>query len=1120
MADIIATTTPLLCRDVVTMLCKRQCNLLASITQQYAHVLQSSLLDMFQHDFCTTFQVLRLCSVPILIAGRKRMGSIYEHTLLIDVRHLPEMSASMPCQYWIIDMESGALVLHTTKRRKMPQLILQRKLYKGKTAKLADILQVSETDIYGGTREPTTLDELIALLTHLGMADITCVEYIISFKPFQAYPWYRGNIGALIAPFTVYAYTKSNLDIGYCFHHVNKKPMPIIEDKLPDIPNPASLNRRSSVSVKLKGLCLAHALGVCCMDQMQNMSLAMSSCVGALWITCDDEKHARYMTYKDNWGEYHQTLVCSSSSSDDVWLKMFNHIEKQGVALRQKKNDILQPVLQVLNLYRGSKQVSPWTKCLQQLKQSIIKHNVYVFCTDDTILHLIKTPFAGFCNKPKSNGVLLHTLGDNSIAALSGQHIRFINLAYFFNYKLQVFQPDKDDDILWELCQDWLPANGSDSNTAWINPCLLHKRQTNKRYRPVLDTPMTRFLKQRNERNAQAILNLFSQFVLFNTTHFGFDITTIGHVSMSKMAFDIVWLEYAKQAGPMAHPVEKMHPYIEYLLRPWCKGGFSFSCKDHVASDQPLEEGKDIAACIREYDLTSAYGASGSNMATAKGFGQVFKDNMLTKSRWCTFEYRAVMYTLYKWMHKDKKHIRSVFSNFSPLGVLMIGKYPVDLVAIMEDGSIHIVQFDGHYVHGDYNHPECLTLSHYVGNSSRQQCEEKTKQRDQATLDWMVQIQGHNITYSIITDCCHAEYTPQALRHAFATIPQLSELIDGICDIQSSALDQINLDKTTFIAQVTGHATHPPNGPIGPIFNQDGMCFQDMFKSSGTVLLTSDYYQYLKQFGFRVEAVDWVVFYQRCFDLPQVFRKLVHMRTLAGPTQKALLKTIVNVACGYFGLNCNKGHKTMARISHRIPRHHSIFKHHVLPLQKFKGEPTHLITTLLGRSNVYMCPMPLILFACIIEYGKMMLNRALQCLQKHLHPASFRFLYCNVDNMIIASSVDDLEDATLDSSIIGYQRFLEEFDSLKGDGPGLLKEEWCITTQQKPWQFVSPGRMQYCIANEQASRAKSCVVKGVSPQKSFQIAMAMLNNVQITVNQTQTINKLAGPETHIIQYNL
>lgn len=390
-------------------------------------------------------------------------------------------------------------------------------------------------------------------------------------------------------------------------------------------------------------------------------------------------------------------------------------------------------------------------------------------------------------------------------------------------------------------------------------------------------------------------------------------------------------------------------------------------------------------------------------------------------------------------------------------------------------------------------------------------------QRDQDTINWMVQTEGHNIRYTIITDCCHEEYTWKALAQAFKTIPELAQLIVGIKNVTNNGLDKVNLATTTFIAQVTGHATRPPMGAIGPIFNMEATTFQDMSTSSGKMLLTSDYYQHLVQFGFQVDAVDWVVFYQRCHDLPQVFDKLIAMRTLAGPAKKAYIKSLVNMACGFFGLNFNKGHRRMTRISHRLPKNYSIHKHNILPLQDFKGKPIHLITTLLGKTSTFKNPMPLVLFVGVIEYGKMLLNRALLCLQKHLNPASFRLLYCNVDNMIIASSANCLEDTTMDSSIFGYYKFLEEFETLTGDGPGLFKQEWYFS---KPWQFVSPGRMQYCLKSEHDSISKSCVIKGLSPHESFSIAMDLLNKVKVTVNQTKIINKLAGPETHIVQYHL
>ena len=72
------------------------------------------------------------------------------------------------------------------------------------------------------------------------------------------------------------------------------------------------------------------------------------------------------------------------------------------------------------------------------------------------------------------------------------------------------------------------------------------------------------------------------------------------------------------------------------------------------------------------------------------------------------------------------------------------------------------------------------------------------------------------------------------------------------------------------------------------------------------MLLTSDYYKYLQQFGFQIDSVDWVVFYQRCYDLPRVFRKLVNMCTTAGPA-KSSLQNYSQCGLWLFWTQCTQG---------------------------------------------------------------------------------------------------------------------------------------------------------------------------------------------------------------------
>jgi hypothetical protein len=77
--------------------------------------------------------------------------------------------------------------------------------------------------------------------------------------------------------------------------------------------------------------------------------------------------------------------------------------------------------------------------------------------------------------------------------------------------------------------------------------------------------------------------------------------------------------------------------------------------------------------------------------------GQVATDKVLVKTdsvrRHKTFEFKAVYFTLQTLM-ASRSDIRTVFSNFSPLGLFCLDNYPANLVAIFENEQIQIYQFD------------------------------------------------------------------------------------------------------------------------------------------------------------------------------------------------------------------------------------------------------------------------------------------------------------------------------------------------------------------------------------------------------------------------------------------
>ncbi len=79
---------------------------------------------------------------------------------------------------------------------------------------------------------------------------------------------------------------------------------------------------------------------------------------------------------------------------------------------------------------------------------------------------------------------------------------------------------------------------------------------------------------------------------------------------------------------------------------------------------------------IMEYDLTSAYGFSASNMLIPSGFCTRFlqpEDSLLlektdTYIRHKSFEFKAVYYTLAQ-LKPQYSNIRTVYSNFSTMGL-------------------------------------------------------------------------------------------------------------------------------------------------------------------------------------------------------------------------------------------------------------------------------------------------------------------------------------------------------------------------------------------------------------------------------------------------------------------
>lgn len=1097
---------PFTCRNAIYHLCKKSRKSKATIEESLSPWLDDSLVSLCENKLFVVYELLQYCQVPVCIIGQKKN----KHKYLMDVRHLYTKTKPL---FWIIDVDTGVFLKETTRKDKVPKLTYHNQKYKGLNASLWDILQIP------GDEEPQSAQEMIELLEKHQLLTQTNIFYCISLVPQQEMPWVMGHLDSPCPPICFFAYTKADLSIGYAFKQPKQiDALPLCNQNIENTeldPDSSTANRKCAVSVKLTGLLLAYSLGVCMQSEMAFLSTALSYCVGAIWITCDERKHVRHVLYKDAKCCKSVEIFCEESN-EQAWTSLLKVVKQRAEAMKEEKAGLLAPLMARLESFTKFNTASTWSTCLSQLKNAIKKHKVFVFCNDDTALHQLKVPVAGVFQTPKSKGVYIKSMANHTITALCTPTVLFINLAEYFNYRGRIYQPYIDDDTLWEIALDWLPHDGRDSFSAWSNPELEHGIKQMKHHEKMFEVTRSTYVKQRSERNADLILQLWTALVQYLMGNFNYDLSTKPHISLSKMSFEIVWLMYSKQAGPLAHGLENLHPYTVFKLRPWCKGGFSYSFENYLEVGQPLFPGAEQAKSIREYDLTSAYGYSGMTMSAAKGFGIAFSldTNVKTQRRYKLFEYRAVMYTIYKLLYTEKKKIKTVFSNYSPLGLLYIGKHPLDLAVVLEDNTLKLYQFDGHFCHGDYNRPHCPTLDRYANNKTRQECERQTKQRDETILNWLIKTDIVGSTYEVFTDCCHPDYSKENLDKVFFMFRPLFNLIKGL-DQLNGTLAKADLEDVTFIAIVEGTTT-----------TNNGHVFGPTFDPPGKMLLTSDYYRYLKYyFGFQITHIEWIIFYRVCKDIPYVFNTLVTMRknaSLKSP-KAAFLKSIVNYACGYFGLNLSKQAHTVSRIAYRLPKRFNIFRDEVAELDTFNDQPMLLITRRFDRNanTKYNCNTPLILFVQIIEFGKLRLNQVIQCLQQHVRPKAINILYSNVDNLIIALSEDNLFDA-LDFSpgVVKAQRdFYLKWRTLCGEGPGMLKEEWCQKSTDN-WQFVSPCRMFHVILTRQEheNHHKSTFFHGLPTQEAFQVAMAVLKKQSIQVLQEKKTNKLSGTDTRMVTY--
>jgi hypothetical protein len=916
------------------------------------------------------------------------------------------------------------------------------------------------------------------------------------------------------------AFTKNDYTLGFRW----MKPIATFQPKRPMLEakevietNEFQANNSAAVKVRLSGLNEAYNLGCISRETFLNLSQQLAETIAVLWIEVDDCNEARFATYKDETRECHFEL----NKDENTWITMFDYIYKCQSLISAKKSSILSGLIKRLEIVPKNV-TNPWKNCLLSLRKCIREMKVAVYSVEDTVLHAIKSYFCFYANLkcPKNfRGVSLNSNAKNDLTMIKIPGLMFFNFGSYLTMDTTV------TDAKFSV-----PSIKNSTGT------LRHQQSQNNLSIMTLCKERGKLLSAQLRHdyieNGKHFLNLFN-----------YDIFSLSYVSLSSLAFHVIWHKYTQEAGPYHHGLEKTKLFQEEYLRKYCTGGYSYSCQTQLNCNEPLhpslnlDKNKYLAKSIHEYDLISSYGYAASNMNCPVGFCTGYTlpeehedDNELIKvdrkSRHHSFEFLSVYYTLWTLIQENNVQVRTVYSNFHQYGFLQLGKLTLDLVVITEEGKIKMYAFDGAWAHGCRG--DCPNLFSYAGNQSRTDLEEKSQQRDDVINAWCQEMnQMMNCidfaTYTVIAGCHEPQYKVSTMLAFFKTRSELSRLIipyyteNTLC--QSLALEMTPKDMT-FIAVVDGY-DDSFNSNL-PLLLQKKRNNWDRYSSTeemyNGMLLTKDYYQYLmKNHHFKITKIYKIYFYRNCTVLPNIFKKLVteRMSPEISSNKKQLLKNIVNYAAGFFGYNENKHQtKSVCRLVTQTPTrygHEHYYKSRLSHLTMIKNtQIMFLQTTTTNQKPRKSCQSALPLYICITEWGKKRLAEVFCFFEKYFEPNSFRFLYSNVDNVIFALSTETLEQAF--KKQLWFEAYKKQLFSTTQ--PGFLKEEFVFTSQDE-WKFVSGFTQNYAILTNQKANSihKASALNRVSTQQAFDASVALLNNEKYTIEQCRRIHKLANLDT-------
>jgi hypothetical protein len=517
------------------------------------------------------------------------------------------------------------------------------------------------------------------------------------------------------------------------------------------------VNRTSAMTVHLTGLSLAHKLGLLSQlkhkagtEVLEELSSELCKAAGFFWLQRDAFGRVRHVTYVDSACDIpacfeigpgrlvgareiktRGTVAAQEESRKrefrlwEDWKRLFDYVWlRRGFLLDKKKR----ATFALWGKLGTQTELGGGThgRCFTSLKTSLAKTRLYCFSTDDSSLHSLKLFFARYCEEVRLLGRLqLRTVNGTQISCLQTSELEVENAAQFFHFGKSSLvtaaaADDPDASALLQASQDWCPELGRPFD---------HEVETAGRFWGEKIPPEARArVDDRGVFLARRLAATHVAFAGWICRRFQLDLSTSPFLTLSSLSFRAAMLDFWKKGGPSAQSIEKTKPHWEDCLRKLCKGGFSYSFRSHISSGNFLTNdivpaaaaasatsaaaeaqaaavagAREKTSAIAEFDLKSCYGYSLTNMAAPGCFGVGYTFSEEKKclvrtdrhNRAKSFEYLGVQSLVNAASASHPGKVAAVWSNFSPLGILYIGKYPLDLAIVVEGEALLLIQFDG-----------------------------------------------------------------------------------------------------------------------------------------------------------------------------------------------------------------------------------------------------------------------------------------------------------------------------------------------------------------------------------------------------------------------------------------